>query len=74
MDTLIQGQPAEWTTDIRAKWYEVTKGIEDGRGPVTRANYWHPTPAVDRWNRGRTTEGFTYTVAHRYVWQVTINP
>lgn len=74
MDELILGKPDEWTAEIRAKWAKVVADMPDDRGPITRANYWHPTPYVDQYNRGRDTEGFTYTVAHINVWRVTLDP
>lgn len=72
MRTLVMGKEVEWSPEIQERWDLVVGGVEDDRGPVTMANYWHPKPYVDEYNRGRATSGFTYTVNHLYVWQVTL--
>lgn len=68
MTTLVNGQPAEWTLEIRAKWDAVMLGVEDPT-PVSGANYFTPRPYVDQYNRGSRTTGFTYW-RHRTVYQV----
>jgi hypothetical protein len=70
MKTSINGKPADWTPEIRAKWDAAMERIDDPR-PVTDSNYFTPRPYVDQYNCGSREEGFTYIRA-RSVFQVII--
>ena len=62
MRTMVNGQPAEWTQEIYAKWYSAAFGADPKfyEGVVAEANYFTPRPWVDEYNRGDKKEGFTY--------------
>lgn len=73
MKTSTNGQPAEWTDEIKLKWKGATKTWPpDDVTHVTHANYFTPRPYVDEYNRGSKEEGFVYTLNHRRVCQIVI--
>jgi hypothetical protein len=79
MRTTINGQDAEWSEEIRAKWHTFADAADPKlmRGVVLSANYYTPRPYVDEYNRGSGEEGFVYSIKLPdrelpYVWQAVI--
>lgn len=67
-----RGEPMHWSADIYALWQTMVLDVmtpEERAIPITHANYFTPRPAVDCYNRGSDTYGFTWTNAHRQVFQ-----
>lgn len=77
--TCINGTPAEWTPEIRAKWDALAEpAVSNEYGALVRADhpaYFTPRPYRNEYDRGSDREGFTYTAYFergRDVCQVTI--
>jgi hypothetical protein len=71
--TQIRGEEAPWPEYVRQKWLNATAHWPPGeREKVTLAGYFTPRPYVDEWNRGSSTEGFTYVLHHTTVCQLLI--
>lgn len=62
MTTSVNGQEAEWSFDIMAKWaVRVVTTLEDDEW-VQLANYFTPHGKGNRYNNGNPHEGFVYTL------------
>ena len=73
MKTSINGVSTKWTEAIWRKWIKVKSGPNMPEGEVTHCNYFTPKPWRNEYDRGRSEEGFVYTIQHRHVWTVNIN-
>jgi hypothetical protein len=78
MITRINGRPAEWTDEIRAKWEAAQPDVEraiaahntKNQGEtVTDCNYFTTRPYRNEYDRGSGDEGFVYTTNNRHVYQ-----
>lgn len=65
LHTSINGQPAEWTQAIWQLWHTYVDVADpkfyEKYGRPTRGNYFTPRPYRNEYDRGSTTEGFTWT-------------
>lgn len=60
--TSVNGQEAEWSFDIMAKWaVRVVATLVDDEW-IDRANYFTPRKQKDRYNKGNPHEGFVYVL------------
>ncbi len=67
--TSINGKPAEWTEEIKAKWEAALANAKLTEGEVvTNCNYFTPRPWRNEYDRGSAEEGFTYTTNYRHVY------
>lgn len=75
MVRMINGEPANWSGEIFAKWVSTIEDFRsknpEVRGEVTSVNYFSPRPYVDQYDRGSKTEGFMFTIG-RDVWQINL--